>query len=455
MNISSSLIQNTNNANLVVGAGVTGLSCLRYFKNKGLVSKLYDDALNDDKLEKIHAISNEIAIFDQASDMDEVLKNVNTLLLSPGVSLKHPLLEKAQKKSLELIGDVELFARENTKPVIAVTGSNAKSTVVTLLSLMAKEDNKKVCLAGNIGYPLLDSLIENESELYVLELSSFQLDITESVNATVASILNVSPDHLDRYASFDEYAQSKQKIYKQAKHVVCNRDDLLSYPNDSSLEIISFGLDEPSGMNFGLRVSNNTSFLACGDEMILDTKQLAKNGKTDIQNALAAMAIARSANISYSAIQSVLKRFSGLAHRCELVSQFNNVTWINDSKGTNVGACKAAIESFSNKPIVLIAGGDSKGGDLSQLVSSITENVKTLILIGKDAPLFQKLFKNKLKCLECKDLEEAVYEANAAAQSGDVILLSPACSSLDMFKNYQERGERFKALVHNLSGGGV
>jgi len=443
-------------SNLVVGAGLTGLSCLRYLERKGMSSKIYDDAINEDKLKKIRQISTVTDVYDSESDLDEVLKNVNTLLLSPGIPFDHPLVAKAQKKSLELIGDIELFARENSKPVLAVTGSNAKSTVVTLLSLMAEADAIKVSLAGNIGRPILDSMYEDNSDLYVLELSSFQLDITESLQANVSSILNVSPDHLDRYESYEAYALSKQKIYANSKVIIWNRDDQLTYPNTiSQSKLLSFGLDEPKEFHFGLLRVGEETFLACGSEKIINCAELMKRGITDLQNALAAMAIAHSIGISYSAINDVLRTFKGLAHRCEWVTRFRDIDWVNDSKGTNVGATQAAIASVAKdsdgKSVVLIAGGDSKGGDLNLLNEMIQRHVKALVLIGRDAQLFVNQFSNSVPCILCSSLEEAVLKANEVALAGNTVLLSPACSSLDMFKNYLDRGDQFKRLALGLS----
>jgi len=377
-------------------------------------------------------------------------------LLGPGISFSHPLVSKARSQSLDLIGDVELFVRENTAPIIAVTGSNAKSTVVTLLSLMAQEDNKKVSLAGNIGRPLLDSWNEDDSELYVLELSSFQLDITDNLKATVSSILNISPDHLDRYENYAAYANSKQKIYINSESIVWNRDDQLTFPKGSTYKnILSFGLDSPKESDFGLNTQDGVTYLACGKENIVDCSSLAKQGVTDLQNALAAMAIARSAGISYLAIIEVLKNFKGLEHRCELVANFRNVKWVNDSKGTNVGACDAAISSLTHssneRTIILIAGGDSKGSDLNLLRKNIKQHVKSLLLIGKDAQIFKKHFEKLVPCEVYSSLEETVQRASELSEAGDTVLLSPACSSLDMFKNYQDRGDQFKKLVLSLA----
>ncbi len=440
--------------NLIVGAGVTGMSCLRYLQAQGEAVSMYEDVLSTEKREMIKSVSNNAELFDKHNHFDVILDQVTTLVLSPGVSLQHPLVSEARKKSLEMIGDIELFARANTQPVLAVTGSNAKSTVVTLLHLMAIQDGKKAALAGNIGTPVLDVIRNEQHELYVLELSSFQLDTTYSLNTLVACILNISPDHLDRYESYEAYARSKQSIYQHAEFAVFNRDDALTKPDDSfKAECISFGMDEPDRNNFGLVNENGESYLACGNKNILSVSDLAKKNFTDIQNALAAMAIAKVAGISEEAIVQVLKTFKGLSHRCEVVEEQNGITWINDSKGTNVGASLAALQGFSNRPVILIAGGDAKGGDLRLLKDEIRRHVKCMLLIGKDAPLFYQEFKDDCLCEYVKDLDEAVTLAAEQAESGDVILLSPACSSLDMFSSYVERGNLFMKKVRAHLGG--
>lgn len=440
--------------NLIVGAGVTGMSCLRYLEAQGVPVSLYEDVLSHEKRDMIKSISAKAEVFDKNNDFDVILDQVVTLVLSPGVSLKHPLVSEARKKSLEMIGDIELFARAYTQPVLAVTGSNAKSTVVTLLHLMALEDGKNAALAGNIGTPVLDVLQNENHDLYVLELSSFQLDTTYSLNTLVSCILNISPDHLDRYESYEAYAQSKQAIYQHAQYAVFNRDDLLTKPNPSfQAELISFGMDKPAKNDFGLLVENGESFLACGEEKILAVSHLAKKNFTDIQNALAALAIARVAGIRDEAIIKVLKTFKGLSHRCEVVAQKNDICWINDSKGTNVGASLAALQSFSNHPVILIAGGDSKGGDLTLLKGEVRAHVKYMLLMGKDAQLFYDEFRDDCKCEFVANLDEAVSRAASIAKAGDVVLLSPACSSLDMFSSYVERGNLFMEKVRAFLGG--
>ncbi len=441
--------------NLVVGAGASGLSCLRYLAQQGLVPGVYVDSMNNKHKQSISAISAQIKLFDSSHTFEEVLENMDTLLVSPGVSLSHPLIDEARKQNKEIIGDVELFARLNTKPVIAVTGSNAKSTVVTMLHEAALLDGKQSVLAGNIGKPVLDGM-RADADLYVLELSSFQLDTTHSLHSVVACILNVSPDHLDRYSSFEAYAKSKQAIYRLAEWVVFNRDDAYSKP-DFDLEktvtgkTISFGMDAPETGHYGLSDDSGELCLVFGKKTLVSVSALAKQSRVDIQNALAVFAIARAAGISDQAIIRMLGSFSGLPHRCEFVSEFRGVRWINDSKGTNVGATQAALRSFQNQNVILIAGGDAKGADVSELETEIEQCVKQLIVLGKDAEQFHQAFSGICSCMLVDTLEQAVALADQYAQSGDVVLLSPACSSLDMFSSYHERGEVFRAAVQKIA----
>jgi len=465
-------------SHLVFGAGVTGLSCLRYLQSKGQQAKIYDDNLSDEKLTKINLISKNVLSYNQKDNIADVLENIDTLLLSPGVSHQHPLVVLARKNNIDIINDVELFARENTLPVVAVTGSNAKSTVVTLLALMAEEQGLKVSLAGNIGRPVLDSLLEDQTDIFVLELSSFQLEMIESLQISVACILNISPDHLDWHNSYADYSNAKQKIYQHAQHVVYNRDDSLTESQQGHHKsVMSFGLNTAKDKQFGLSTSHGKTFLCFGDEPIIAEEECKKNTEIDIQNALAAMAIAYAANISFESITTILKTFPGLEHRCEWVASHNNIDWINDSKGTNVGATQAALSSLGKSiaqearkidqakvqvegqaqasaqekaSIILIAGGDSKGGDLSLLLNTVKQKVKALLLIGQDAKLFQHVFEPFVPCKIFPSLKDSISYAANVAESGDTVLLSPACASIDMFNDYQERGSQFKSLVQSI-----
>jgi UDP-N-acetylmuramoylalanine--D-glutamate ligase len=252
------------NTSLVLGAGSTGLSCLRYLDSKGLPARLYDDAVSEKKLGSIKAISSDISVFDRKSNQEEIFDKVQRVLVSPGIPLSHPIVELAKNKALELIGDVELFARDNDKPVLAVTGSNAKSTVVTLVHAMLEEDGRSAALAGNIGKPVLEALLQNKYEIYVLELSSFQLDSIKSLKTKVSCVLNVSPDHMDRYDSFEAYADSKRSIYHLAEVVVFNRDDQMTeadkFKSDDA-EVLSFGLSVPVEKQYGLLEEDGKLYL--------------------------------------------------------------------------------------------------------------------------------------------------------------------------------------------------
>jgi len=439
-------------SDLIIGAGTTGVSFLRYLKNKNRNACVYDDRLSDAKRASLQAISTTVEICDQQIPEEEILKGIDRLLLSPGIDLKHPLVKMAQEKQIKLLGDIELFVTEDSRPIIAVTGSNAKSTVVTLLGLMAEADGFRVAVAGNIGNPVLDFLAEKGIELFVFELSSFQLDITRSLQAKVACILNVSPDHLDRYASYQDYALSKQGIFNHCEYAVFNRKDTLTYPvKQKSAKCFSFGLDEPEENQFGIKIVSGSKYLYFSNQEIMPVSELINQAEHNLENALAALTIGFCAGWTFASMRSVLKTFKGLPHRCEQVLNAKGVIWINDSKGTNVGACEAAIRSFSQgnprKNIILLAGGDSKGADLGILRDVFKEKLKTLLLIGKDAPLFKTTFQSVVDSQVFDNLQHAVQKAGALAEEGDIVLLSPACSSLDMYKNYMERGDHFRNLV--------
>lgn len=445
---------------LIVGAGKTGASFLRYLNSKKRNARVYDDRLTDEKCVELKSISAKVEFCDNQTSQDQVLQGIKRVLLSPGIDLQHPLVKKAQEKRLELVGDIELFVSEDFRPIIAVTGSNAKSTVVTLLGLMAEAEGIKASVAGNIGNPVLDFLKQDNYQLFVFELSSFQLDITRSLRAKVACILNVTPDHLDRYKSFQDYALSKQAIYKNCEFVVFNRKDDLTYPIEAvNKKIFSFGLDEPQENQFGIKAFSDIEYLCFGCQKIMPVQDLPSQAKHNLENVLAALAIGYCAGIRFSSMSSVLKTFKGLPHRCELVLAAKEVIWINDSKGTNVGACEAAIRSFSQgakkKNIILLAGGDSKGADLGILRDVFKTELKSLLLIGKDAPLFIKASGTEVDSRIFENLEQAVQEAGKIAEPGDIVLLSPACSSLDMYKNYMERGDHFRNLVNKYFGAAI
>jgi UDP-N-acetylmuramoylalanine--D-glutamate ligase len=368
-------------ANLIMGAGSTGKSFLHYLESRGLCARIYDDKMSDEKQSELKAIASSVEVYGMNSESLDLFNGVKRMLISPGINLNHELIKKAKEKQLEIIGDIELFVQQETRPIIAITGSNAKSTVVTLVGLMAEADGRQVGVGGNIGTPVLEFLDDDACELFVVELSSFQLDLTRSLQAKVACILNITPDHMDRYDSFESYVLSKQTIYNNCESVVFNRKDVLTFPSNAHKEnVLSFGLDEPDENEFGVKQVSGNRHLYFHEQQIMPVDALYSHANHSLENALAALAIGYSAGFDFAAMVSVLQTFKGLPHRCELVDRKNGVMWINDSKGTNVGATIAAIQSFAEgKNIILLAGGDSKGADLSLLDSALNTHVKHLL----------------------------------------------------------------------------
>ena len=373
--------------------------------------------------------------------------------------LDSPYFQKAKDLKIPVVGDIEYLARNlNNVPVIAITGTNGKSTVTTLVGEMAKAAGLNVAVAGNIGSPVLD-LLDNHInyDLWVLELSSFQLDLTFSLTPFAATILNVTPDHLDRHHSFDAYINAKQQVYHQASKLIYNRGDKNTIPwlkeKDDSQEIISFGLDKPSVGNWGIITSDGTNYLAYGNEVLLPVEDIKIKGRHNWQNALAASALANAYGVALQFILDVLKSFAGLPHRSQWVRTLDGVDWINDSKGTNIGATMSAIAGIGDSmqgKIILIAGGQGKGADFTELRSSVADYARTVVLIGEDADLIEKAISDLVKVIRVSSLDDAVTTAKTLAIPGDVVLLSPACASLDMFRDFNHRGDSFAVAVNSL-----
>jgi UDP-N-acetylmuramoylalanine--D-glutamate ligase len=358
------------------------------------------------------------------------------------VPLSHPTLQQVKSQGIEVIGDIELFANFNQTPVIAITGSNGKSTVTSLISKMIEADGKKVITAGNIGQPIL-TLAEQKADYVVLELSSFQLESTFSLNPDVAIVLNVTEDHLDRYDNFEHYRQTKLRIYQGAKQCVANWRDTASYPRKQ--EFLGFADESKQGVHM------DGDLIVYENEPLLDFSQGQLVGEHNLLNAQAAVALATSIGLSKEAMQRGFNHFSGLPHRCQLVAVKNGVSWVNDSKATNVAATIAAINGL--KPnldghLHLIAGGDGKGADFRDLAPALKRNVSTLIVIGQDG---QRLAAQFPCSIAVHSLDDAVNEMFSRAGNGDMVLLSPACASVDMFDNYQQRGDCFAKAVKELS----
>lgn len=446
--------KNATDLRVVVGLGATGFSCAQYLHQCGFSVAVTDTREQPPFLEALKNTYPDITV--SLGKLDEhLLDQAAEIIVSPGLALQEPAIARQIQKGTPIIGDIELFARATTIPVIAITGTNAKSTVTTLVGEMAKAAGIRTEVGGNLGIPALD-LIEHHSnpELFVLELSSFQLETTFSLNPIVATILNVTPDHMDRYAHLDNYIAAKQRVYQGCQVAVCNRDDPQTECGDHySREKLYFSLQKPGKNEFGLLTQHNETFLAFEDNCLLPVSALPIHGRHYQANALAALAIGHGAGFALDPMLKVLKEFKGLPHRCQLVRKYNQVDWYNDSKGTNVGATLAAIEGLGSEmkgKLVLIAGGVGKNADFSPLLPAIEKYVRSLILIGEAAPQLAQVVGDKVDVRLAASMEDAIAKASKAAVAGDLVLLSPACASFDMFKNYAHRGEVFTQLVQEM-----
>lgn len=442
-----SAARSTTDKDLVVGLGATGLSIARYLKRNDANAIFYDSRETPPGLEELEAIFPGAEVQLGGNDLPD---NVARVIASPGVPDSNPLLEKARKKKLEIVSDIELFARDATKPFVAVTGSNGKSTVTTLLYHMCRADGRKTLAGGNLGEPALDLLDQEAPDIYVLELSSFQLQRTTNLPAQVALLLNISPDHLDWHTDETEYREAKYRIFKDAGAAVFNRaDDEAAGRCAHCGRAVSFGLDRPGEGHYGIRSDDGDSYLACGDALLLSTKDLALYGSHNQLNALAALAAGDLIGLDRAAMLQVLVEFPGLPHRMQFVARIGAVDYVNDSKATNVAAAVASIESV-NGMLVLIAGGDGKGGDFGDLALAVEGRLRGAVLIGKDAEKIAHALDTVMPVHFAENMESAVHMAASCAESEDTVLLAPACASLDQYENYQARGDAFIRAVEGL-----
>jgi UDP-N-acetylmuramoylalanine--D-glutamate ligase len=436
-------MSNYNNVKVaVIGAGITGQSCLRYLTSKGAEVTVFDTRKQSQNT--LNVCWGEIGI--------DRLLNFSLIVASPGVSLSTPAIRKAIATGIEVVGDVELFARQNTVPAIGVTGSNGKSTVVSLLGEIFSEAKFDVCVSGNIGTPVLNTLADTSTrqskgcDWYVLELSSFQLESTFSLNLDIACILNLSEDHLDRHGNMTEYRAAKQRIYAHANHrITCRDEPLLEYGRQD--DTLTFGL---SSSSVGMSWEPSTQTIIYQGEAFLHFSDCQLSGLHNVLNIQAASLIAIQAGIEYESILSAVKRFSGLPHRYQSLFTTDQINWINDSKATNPGATNVSLRaaiSDTRGQLILIVGGDAKQADLSILKEQIVNSVSYLIALGKDGRQFMPLAQ---RAIYVDSMTQAVNIAATAAMPGDTVLLSPACASLDMFENFEHRGNCFVAAVQAL-----
>ncbi|QKE64400.1 UDP-N-acetylmuramoyl-L-alanine--D-glutamate ligase [Aquipseudomonas campi] len=437
---------------IVVGLGKSGMSLVRFLAQQGVRFAVADTRANPPELATLQRDYPQVDVRCGELDVD-FLCRASELYVSPGLAIATPALQAAAARGVKLSGDIELFARHAKAPIIAITGSNAKSTVTTLVGEMAAAAGKKVAVGGNLGTPALD-LLNDDVELYVLELSSFQLETTDQLNAEVATCLNISEDHMDRYAGMPQYHLAKHRIFRGARQVVVNRDDALSRPLIADqLPCWEFGLGKPDFKRFGLIEEGGEKHLAFQFEALLPTSALKIRGAHNQSNALAALALGHAAGLPMAPMLATLQTFAGLAHRCQWVRELRGVSYYDDSKATNVGAALAAIEGLGADiagKLVLIAGGDGKGADFSALKAPVARFCRAVVLLGRDAELIAAALGDAAPLVRVNSLDEAVQRCAELAETGDAVLLSPACASLDMFKNFEERGRLFAQAAEGL-----
>ena len=438
---------------VIVGLGQTGLSCARYFHQENIPFIINDSRENPPGLIDIQHEFPDLEIVLGKFD-EKLLAKAYELIVSPGVSLADSAIAKQIARGVLISGDIELFAQRVKTPIIAITGSNGKSTVTTLLGKMLESAGLNVKVGGNIGVPVLDFLKDPISpNLYVLELSSFQLETTHSLCPAAAVLLNICPDHLDRYASMQDYIIAKRRIYNACKVAIVNRDDVNSFSSviDESSKKISFGLNLPAEGHFGL-IEN---YLTLGSQKLLAIEALNVKGQHHIANALAALALGHAVHLPMQAMLTALRDFQGLSHRCEWFLKPRGVNWYNDSKATNLGATLAAILGLGKTlqgKLVLIAGGIAKEDEFSSLYKPLSDYARAIILLGKDKLRIAEALQmgklaNTVQLILVQDLEQAVELASQQAEADDIVLFSPFCASLDMFDNFEQRGNRFMEIA--------
>ncbi len=433
---------------VILGLGETGLSCAKFLYARGERFAVTDDRKQPPNLERLDAACPGTPVAAGGFDA-RLIASARRLLVSPGISLEEPAVRAAQVKGTEIIGDIELFARHADAPVVAITGSNGKSTVTALTGEMARHAGVVARVGGNIGTPALDLLGDEAPQFYVLELSSFQLETTSSLRPLAATVLNVSPDHMDRYGDVHAYATAKQRIFSGAAAAVVNVEDSLVTGMVPAVmpRTFKFTTRSPGDGEFGLVNARGETWLACAQELLLPVNELKIKGVHNAANALAALALGTVMELPMVAMLDALRHFPGLPHRCQWLGEKDGINWYNDSKGTNVGATCAAVRGIGQaRDVVLIAGGMGKGATFAEL-AEVAHRLRCAVVFGQDADKLAAVLSGFVPVFFAGSLPDAVAQARRNAGSGDSILFSPACASFDMFANYQERGERFMQAV--------
>ncbi len=434
---------------LIVGLGRTGLSVARHLHAQRIPFAVTDGSAAPGGLDALKECAPDAPLF-LGSLTPAALEGVVEVIASPGIALRSPLLSEAQARGLPIIGDVELFARATQTPVVAITGTNGKSTVTTLVALMAQAAGLRAFAGGNLGRPALDLLQETPADLFVLELSSFQLETTQSLGTRTATVLNVTSDHMDRYDSMLDYAQAKARVFDRCAVAVVNHDDpLVAAMPRHGQRVLSFSVQADATADYTIAPANNDVWLCRHSERLLPMSELQITGLHNAANALASLAMCEALNLERAACLQALREFPGLPHRAEWIADVNGVRYIEDSKGTNVGATLAAVNGMPG-PLIVIAGGQGKGQDFAPLAAAFRNKVKHVVLLGQDAAQIEVVLKDVCSTQQVSSMEQAVKAAAQAAHSGDTVLLSPACASLDMFRDYAHRGAVFAAAVKEL-----
>lgn len=429
---------------VIIGLGLTGLSCVDFFLAQGVTPRVMDTRVSPPGLDKL------------PGQVERHLGGINgdwllaadLIVASPGVALAHPILSEAVEAGIEIVGDIELFCREAQAPIVAITGSNGKSTVTTLVGEMAKAAGWQVGVGGNIGLPAL-SLLQSPAQLYVLELSSFQLETTHSLKAAAATILNVSEDHMDRYPlGMQQYRAAKLRVYENAQVCIVNADDALTMPvRGADTRCVSFGVDFG---DYHLNKQQGSIWLRVKGEKVLNTAEMKMVGQHNYTNALAALALVDAVGLPRASSLAALTHFNGLAHRFQLVHEHQGVRWINDSKATNVGSTEAALNGLQVKGTLwLLMGGDGKSADFTPLIPWLQGDNVRLYCFGRDGDALAAL--RPEIAVRTETMRQAMEQIAPQVKAGDMVLLSPACASLDQFRNFEQRGEQFAQLAKELS----
>lgn len=447
---------------IVVGLGRTGLSCARYLHARHESFAVTDSRASPPESAALQKLAPEAEVHFGAFD-EALLDDAMRVIASPGVSLREPFMMSAAIRGVPIIGDIELFARDAQAPVAAITGTNGKSTVTTLVARMAEAAGKRVLAGGNLGRPALDLLDEPAPDLYVLELSSFQLETTRSLRTAAAVVLNVTPDHMDRYESVGEYASAKARIFQNCDAAVVNIDDPLVHAMTlRAPRVLTFSLHAERGADYYVRPHPCPPPLAVegregaqdvalmhGERQLLLMSEMKIAGLHNVANALAALAMCDALQLPQDPCVGALREFTGLPHRSQWIADVRDVRYVNDSKGTNVGATLAAVAGMPGS-LVLIAGGQGKGQDFAPLAPAFRGKVRHVVLMGQDAKLLAAALEGVASIEFAKDMDDAVQRAARAARPAETVLLSPACASLDMFRDYAHRGYMFAASVRRL-----